>query len=213
MLREVLYRLANSYRSHDKDKMLNQEMEELLMATHYQHLLYASRALALKDIAAKCSITLLKYPNVVPQDKAFYQAGMTCKEQGNTNLAFMLLNRYVDLTEAIDSGDASLLDNTEFHDTDAIPLNCPLPTTQYVRDEDSREDVRTWVLSVVTDSTVEQRFPARETSRNSLYEGLFNSERPTCIVTGFPVHPADILEVNNSTANRRECFCTRRARA
>jgi len=203
-LREVLYRLANQYRSNSLNKQLGPEMEELLMATHYQHMLFSSKALGMKDIAAKCSVTLLKYPDVVPQDKAFYQAGVTCREQGNTNLAFMLLNRYVDITDAVDSQDASFLDNTEYHDTDAIPLNGPLPKTHYLRSEDAREEVRTWVLSVVTDSNIEQRFPPREQSRNSLYEGLFNSNRPTCIVTGFPVHPADMLEVNNSVANRRD---------
>ena len=60
--------------------------------------------------------------------------------------------------------------------------------------------MRTWVLSVVTDSNIEQRFPPREQSRNSLYEGLFNSQRPTCIVSGFPVHPADMLEVSPSVS-------------
>jgi intraflagellar transport protein 172 len=203
-LREVLYRLANQYRSNSLNKQLGPEMEELLMAAHYQHMLYSSKALGLKDLAAKCSVTLLKYPDVLPQDKAFYQAGVTCREQGNTNLAFMLLNRYVDITDAIESQDASFLDNSEYHDTDAVPLNGPLPTSQYLKSEDAREEVRTWVLSVVTDSKIEQRFPAREQSRNSLYEGLFNSTRPTCIVTGFPVHPADMLEVNNSVANRRD---------
>ncbi len=70
--------------------------------------------------------------------------------------------------------------------------------------QDDREEVRTWVLSIVTDSTIEQRLPPRESSRNTLYEGLYASEKPTCIVTGFPIHPADMLEVNNSTANRRD---------
>ncbi len=46
--------------------------------------------------------------------------------------------------------------------------------------------------------------PAREQSRNTLYEGLFLSERPTCIVTGYPVYPADMLEINNSVANRKD---------
>ena len=63
------------------------------MATHYQHMLYSAKSMGLKDIAAKCAVTLLKYPDSVPQDKAFYQAGMLCREVGNTNLAFMLLNR------------------------------------------------------------------------------------------------------------------------
>jgi hypothetical protein len=70
--------------------------------------------------------------------------------------------------------------------------------------QDDREEVRTWVLSVVTDSSIEQRLPAREASRNTLYEGLYASDRPTCIVTGYQIHPADLLEVNNSTANRRD---------
>lgn len=70
--------------------------------------------------------------------------------------------------------------------------------------KDAREEVRTWVLSVVTDSNIEQKIPPREKSRNTLYDALFSSDRPTCIVTGYPVHPSDILEINNSTANRRE---------
>jgi hypothetical protein len=60
------------------------------------------------------------------------------------------------------------------------------------------------VLSIVTDSNVEQRFPGREASKNTLYDGLYNSDKNTCIVTGYPIYPADMLEVNNSTANRRD---------
>jgi intraflagellar transport protein 172 len=177
------------------------------MATHYQKMLNSARQSGLRDVAVKTSITLLKYPSIIPQDKAFYQAGIVAKEAGITNLAFMLLNRYVDLAEAIDTNDASFMDNSEYQDVDAIHDTIfagPLPSVHYIRDEDTREEVRTWVLSVVTDSSVEQRFPTRERSRGTMYEGLFHSERPTCIVTGFPVHPADMLEVNNSVANRKD---------
>ena len=93
-LRDVLYRLTNLYKN-SGEKHLGPEMDDLLMATHYQHMLYSAHALGLKDITARCAVTLLKYPDTVPQDKAFYQAGVMCKEQGNTNLAFMLLNRLV----------------------------------------------------------------------------------------------------------------------
>lgn len=93
MLREVLYRLANQYRSTQVVKKLNAEILEMLMATHYQNMLYAAKSLSLKEVAAKCSVTLLKYPELIPHDKAFYQGGITCREQGNTNLAFLLLNR------------------------------------------------------------------------------------------------------------------------
>ena len=93
MLRDILFRLANQYRTQPIDKKLNAEIVEMLMATHFQNMLYTARALGLKEIAAKCSITLLKYPVLIPHDKAFYQAGMACREQGNTNLSFLLLYR------------------------------------------------------------------------------------------------------------------------
>ena len=43
--------------------------------------------------------------------------------------------RYVDLTEAIDTNDASFMDNADFQDCDAIPLNGPLPDRHYLEDE------------------------------------------------------------------------------
>ena len=53
-------------------------------------------------------------------------------------LYFYFAHRYVDLTEAIDTGDASFMDNTDYQDTDAIPLNAPLPTTHYLTSEVSQ---------------------------------------------------------------------------
>ncbi len=64
--------------------------------------------------------------------------------------------------------------------------------------------MRTWILSIVTDASVEQRFPSKDQSRGTLYEGLFVTNRKSCIVTGFPVYPAEALEINNSIANRRD---------
>ena len=47
----------------------------------------------------------------------------------------MSLGRYVDLTEAIDASDSSFLDNTEFQDADAIPLQDTLPERHYLDNE------------------------------------------------------------------------------
>lgn len=202
-LRDVLYRAANQMRT-TSGGALPSEFQDCLMAVHYQHMYFVCQSIGLNEQAAKCSITLLKYPHTVPQDKAVYQAGMACKEIRNINLAFMLLNRYVDITEAIDSGDINMLDNTDYQDLDAIPLGVALPKQHYLNDDDDREEVRTWVLSVITDSAVDQRIPPREQSRHTLYEGMYSSERPTCIVTGYPVPADQVLEVNSSIANRRD---------
>lgn len=91
-LRDVMYRLANQYRS-QSDRKLTSDVLEMLMATHYQNMFFTAKSLGLKEVAAKCSITLLKYPEYIAQDKAFYQAGMACRDYGNVNLSFLLLNR------------------------------------------------------------------------------------------------------------------------
>lgn len=208
ILRDCLYQLVTQYRMQQRtlDSKLLNRIESALMATHYQTILYTTKSLGLKDIYTKCAITLLKYPNLIPQDKAFYQAGNASREQGNNNLAFMLLNRYVDIAEAIDSGetDSSNIDSTDYQVTDAIPLDGPIPIVHYIEEEEDREDIRTWVLSVVTDSKIEQKFPSRDQSRGTLYEGLYATDRATCIVTGYPIYPADLLEINHSTANRKD---------
>ncbi|CAM9289225.1 unnamed protein product, partial [Laminaria digitata] len=109
--------------------------ENLLMATHYTCMMDRCREQGGKDcleLASKASITLIRYGDVIPSDKCFYQAGSLCKKLGNENLAFVLLNRYVDLTEAIDEGNASLLDNSDFAEATNVPLvdDSNLPTKQ-----------------------------------------------------------------------------------
>lgn len=201
LLRDVLYKLANNTAS----RVNNGELLELLMAAHYYNMTTVARSNGLKEIAAKCAVTLLKYPDLIPPDKAYFKAGMACREQGNINLAFLLLNRYVDITEAMDAADPSLLDSNDLHEADALPLHIDtLPLAHYLSEEEDREEVRTWVLSVVTDSGIDQRLPSRDAVRNTLYEGMFSTNKASCIVSGYPIHPADMLEVNNSTANRRD---------
>lgn len=132
-LKEVFYRLGNQYRS--QSKHVNPDIEEILMATHYQNMFHVAQSNGLKEIALKAAITIMKYPDIVAQDKAFYQAGNAAKDLGNNNFAFMLLNKYVDITEAIDTNDASFMDNSDFQGADAIPLNVALPESHYVDNE------------------------------------------------------------------------------
>ena len=50
-------------------------------------------------------------------------------------IVIVITIRYVDLTEAIDTGDGSFLDNSDLQDADAVPLNGPLSETHYLDDE------------------------------------------------------------------------------
>jgi hypothetical protein len=94
LLRESLYKITLQFRTDGNDaKNLKNDLYELLMSAHYHVMMYTALSIGAKDIAAKCAISLLKFPFVVPQDKLFYQAGALSREIKNTNLAFMLLNR------------------------------------------------------------------------------------------------------------------------
>lgn len=46
-------------------------------------------------------------------------------------MAFVFLNHYLDLVEAIEDGSPDTLDNTDFQETD-LPLEVPLPEKPYL---------------------------------------------------------------------------------
>ena len=69
-------------------------------------------------------------------------------------MAFVFLNRFLDLCEAIEEGSLDMLDNTDFTDTD-VPFEVPLPEKTNIS-ESEREAVKEWVLAVSMDQRVEQ---------------------------------------------------------
>jgi intraflagellar transport protein 172 len=156
----------------------------------------------LKDIALKVSITLIRYSGLIPIDKAFHQAGIMARDQGHDNLAFVLLNRYIDLTEAIEEGSIDNIDNADFADATNVPFPFELPLQQYLPREDDREEIRDWVLSICMDKAVDQQLPAKQQAAGTVHAGLYASDLPTCIVTGYPVQKWELLNVNNSIANK-----------
>merc|ERR1711988_1235209 len=121
------------------------------------------------------------------------------------NLAFVLHNRYIDLSEAIDDADMSCVDNTDFMDTNLpTPYDYPLPKNQYL-DEASHEEIREWLLQMGMDQKVDQSLPGKnDRNRAEEYDGFFASAEPSCIVTGYPVPPHNRLEMKGWSANRKD---------
>jgi intraflagellar transport protein 172 len=96
-----------------------EEFDALLLIAHY----YATRSAAMSNkslgsVAAKLSVSLLRHTDIIPADKAFFEAGIMCKVLhpcpnliiyltseislqaiGWENMAFVFLNRYLDLVE------------------------------------------------------------------------------------------------------------------
>ena len=59
---------------------LHREFEQYLLIAHYLSTRAACVGVAkLQGTAAKISVALLRHTNVLPADRAFYQAGLQCK--------------------------------------------------------------------------------------------------------------------------------------
>uniref|UniRef100_W5NFZ6 Intraflagellar transport protein 172 homolog n=1 Tax=Lepisosteus oculatus TaxID=7918 RepID=W5NFZ6_LEPOC len=188
-LRDMMFILCeNMVKSAEANSPAHEEFEQMLLIAHY----YATRSAAkgvdqLNTVAAKLSISLLRHTELIPADKAFYEAGLAAKEVNWENMAFIFLNRFLDLSDGIDEGNLDALDHTDFQDTD-IPFEVPLPEKQHVT-EDKREEIRDWVLTVSMDQRVEQVLPKdeRDTYEASLIAVNTGIHSLPCLITGYPV--------------------------
>ena len=161
-LRKMLASVSNSLRAPGGDEAAAAEFDQWLWIAH----LVAAKALAaergMAEGAKKIAVNLLRFIREAPADKAFYEAGMACKATGDLNMAFVFLNRYLDITEAMEDHEPSstTLDNSDFTNTE-IPYDFPLPDKHFLG-EAEREKVRDFVLELSMNSSVQQALPTDE---------------------------------------------------
>ncbi|POI27903.1 hypothetical protein CIB84_008347, partial [Bambusicola thoracicus] len=189
-LRDVLFSLCeNLVKSSEVNTPAHAEFETMLLISHY----YATRSAAqgvkqLDTVAARLSISLLRHTDLLPADKAFYEAGIAAK--------------------AIEEGNLDSLDHSDFQGTD-IPFEVPLPAHQHVPEE-KREEVRDWVLTMSMDQRLEQVLPQdeRDTYEASLVAASTGVRSLPCVLTGYPVLRSKIefkrpgREANKETWNK-----------
>jgi intraflagellar transport protein 172 len=66
--------------SDDANSPHHEEFETLLTIAHYYAVRSATQSHSmLETVAAKLSVSLLRHTDVIPADKAFYEAGVMCK--------------------------------------------------------------------------------------------------------------------------------------
>ncbi|KAK9502773.1 hypothetical protein O3M35_011482 [Rhynocoris fuscipes] len=186
-LRDVFYQLTEAMNStSDSGTPVQTEFETLMIISHY----YCIRSVAkqipnLSEIAVKISIALLRYSDIIPADKAYYEAGIDCKENGLTSDAFVFLNHWLDIVELMEEGDGTV-DYSELVSTD-FPQQVPLPEKKHISDSEM-ESVRDWVLTVSMDRNIET---ALRTDSRGVYPasltGLSGAPAVPCLVTGFPI--------------------------
>ncbi|XQJ26776.1 intraflagellar transport protein 172, putative [Leishmania guyanensis] len=184
-----------------------QKTEDIAKATALAtvvHIYYMSRKmeteLNMPDFAVQLMLGLPRWIPYVAPDKAFYDAGMAAKRsglEGMQDVAFLYLNRALDISERIDDGDAdsSGIDNADFAATD-FPKVYRLPKEPTVPAQ-AMEEVNNWVLTVSIDNTAasdDRTLPMVNDPENGepMFAGSVKSPHtgkvfPSCLVTGYPV--------------------------
>jgi len=160
-LREMLVKVVHGLRTQG-DQALTEEFEKLLWISHLTAAKDTAEERSSPDSRRKLAISLLRYIRVLPADKAFYDAGMCCRAAKDLSMAFVFLNRYLDITEAMEENEASstTLDNSDFADTE-IPFDFPLPEKQFLSDTE-RENVRDYVLQISMNEKIDQKLSHAE---------------------------------------------------
>ncbi|KAF7269422.1 hypothetical protein GWI33_017527 [Rhynchophorus ferrugineus] len=159
--------------------------KNLLLIAHYYALRCTCRQTSsLKAIGVKISTALLRYTDIIPADKAYYEAGKDLKDEGRLSEAFVFLNHYLDLCEAIEDGEGQLVDHSDLVQTD-FPSNIPVPSRLYLADDPKEHDnIREWVLAVSMDQKIEQVLPLDD---RQLFESSLQTGELPCLVTGYPI--------------------------
>ncbi|GAB1607105.1 transport 172 homolog [Argonauta hians] len=171
-------------------QQLLKEYRTYLLVAHYYTSRSAVRGSAdqsLATVATKLSVALLRHTDIVPADKAFYEAGLDCKNVGWEAMAFVFTNHLLDIAEAIEDGSLDSLDHSDFQNTD-IPFEIPLPERPYLS-ASVLEQQKEWVLEVSMNQNVEQVLPKDERGvyEASLVNCLSGYTSLPCLITGYPV--------------------------
>jgi intraflagellar transport protein 172 len=190
------------------------EFHKSLFATHFQSirgkLLEAGKT---PELVAKVSISLCRYCNEFPVDRAFYDAGLDCKNASMINMSFFFLNRFLDIADAIEDPDNAAIDNTDFMDTDIpSPYELDLPETSHVTSAQV-EEIRDWVLGWSMDQNVQQKMDTRQCDkcRADIYGATLTCPKCSykhepCAIAGYPVLKRSRVECSNChcAANRED---------
>ncbi|EAT43404.1 AAEL005155-PA [Aedes aegypti] len=185
-LRNFLLNLVQALRGSDQAEAdVVDRFEQLLTISHYYCTRAACRqAPALQSIAVKISVAMLRHTDIIPCDKGYYEAGMDLRGLGRESEAFVILNHYLDVCEAIEEGSGNLVDHSDLSCTD-FPSSVPIPAELHLKNElNLHEEIREWVLAVSMDQKVDQVLP---TDDRNLFESSLGISDQACLVSGYPV--------------------------
>ncbi|GBF87714.1 intraflagellar transport protein [Raphidocelis subcapitata] len=171
----------------------------------------------LRELAARQATAALRYVGLIPADRALYEAGTAWRAVGRPGTAFVLLNCYLDVADAIDEAAASggagarpPLPDDPVLAAAGVPAGAPLPAEHYA-DERRREEVRNYVLELSMGARAEQRLATRpcdgcgaECCEAALSCTACGRSWEACAVSGYPVGPSERVAAKSGLPARRD---------
>ncbi|XP_066998302.2 intraflagellar transport protein 172 homolog [Anabrus simplex] len=207
-LRTLLLRLVENLRSPSSDAGVDSfyEFERLLLIVHF----FAAREAyrlepSLQLLMAKLSSAMVRYIDVIPADRAFFEAGVDNRACGLEPEAFFFLNYYLDICDAIKDRSWENFEESYLKYTD-VPTEIPLPQKLFVNDF-MHEEVKDWVLTQSVDKTLNvarflddrRLFPSALRPRHDDVEEEDEGDEimkepipgrdpcPPCLLSGYPI--------------------------
>lgn len=210
-LRAGLYRLLQQMKKTGQPPDQIGEMETYLKIVHRYAMAPLLRQDGFNDYAAKAMVSISRYAGIIPADKAFFDAGMAARDAGQKNTAFVMLNHFLDISEAQeeDAPNSNDIDHSDFENTD-IPTDFQISKKTAVASEHS-EAARQWVLTQSMDKDLEQSLPTVKCTKcgHENWEGSLTckncqAQSAECVITGHPVIKYASCKNCGITANQDE---------
>eukprot|EP01013_Petalomonas_cantuscygni_P006238 TRINITY_DN1715_c0_g1_i1.p1 TRINITY_DN1715_c0_g1~~TRINITY_DN1715_c0_g1_i1.p1 ORF type:complete len:1783 (-),score=555.37 TRINITY_DN1715_c0_g1_i1:358-5706(-) len=188
------------------------ECEKAWYCVYYHAMAETHKANGYPEMAARCLVAVCRYMPPMAADKAFYDAGMACRDVEWAGAAFVLLQRFLDVVETAEDAELSAadLEHGDFAKIN-IPQDFPLPRNRVV-EKPAEESVRDWVLAASLNKGAEREFKTVQCPRCDRPMAEFSTqcmdcqaEFPMCVVTGGPIlQERDVVHCKacNATADR-----------
>eukprot|EP00672_Neobodo_designis_P025471 CAMPEP_0174835280 /NCGR_PEP_ID=MMETSP1114-20130205/5324_1 /TAXON_ID=312471 /ORGANISM="Neobodo designis, Strain CCAP 1951/1" /LENGTH=1775 /DNA_ID=CAMNT_0016069225 /DNA_START=364 /DNA_END=5691 /DNA_ORIENTATION=+ len=212
-LHDGLYAIVDNMKRTGQPDEEVQRSEAVLQVLHVYataRRLNATKQSDLREQAVWLMASLPRYVEVIPADKAYFDAGMAALRAIEPNdgqeplqmreavdFAYIFLNRFTDIADAIDDGEptSEAFENLDFTMTD-YPMIYQLPEQPTISEDDGAE-ARDWVLAKASETSFAAALPTMQDLRSGqqVYVGALqppgSSEKyEACAVTGLPVLPS-----------------------
>lgn len=202
MLGICLSKLVDYEEYTDEMKKLNR----LYKISYYQLMKYSMK----QDIDKfsfsyyKVCLHVLSYGDIIKFDVALLDAGYAARDKNLKGVAYVLLNRYIDIYSIIEDDNIELEPDKEFENTD-IPQKNLYTSDNNIINPNQKEDIQTWIVKNSIDKSIVIGLPKKNCPKckNEIYEGKINCcfcsyQYDQCIITGHPVNTSsDTVSCSN----------------